>query len=282
MAIPGGGAAAGAAASGERARARPKARVVLGALGRFTIMPSSPGKITFDILMMMCLAYTVTTTPLTLAFGISASCPTPAFVIDLLIDILFIVDLVANFVTLVPMTNEAGDAILSGKLDVIAKRYLKTWFVIDAISSLPALIDAGITLSVSGCSDEAAATKGHDTGEVSELLRMIRLLRMVKLLKILRVLKLRQKYHELCDYLPQVANLRFTQLLSIGVIALYTSHVLSCGFYFVGVSVFYSSRHELSWLCEADFGYDLCASGAPPTGPNTTRLDALSWDSIGP
>ena len=54
----GGGAGAG---GGEQRRARPQTNVVRGMCGHKLIHPSSPRKIVWDVLVLVCLMYTVST-----------------------------------------------------------------------------------------------------------------------------------------------------------------------------------------------------------------------------
>ena len=86
MAIQTTGGAAAASNSKERNSARRNTRIIKGAYGRFIIHPSSRKKIAFDVCLIGCLIYTVTVTPLKLAFGVQEPCPSFAWLFDLFID----------------------------------------------------------------------------------------------------------------------------------------------------------------------------------------------------
>lgn len=234
--------------------------------GWLPLIPDAPGRFMWDVFTIFLLAYTLVVTPLKLGFGIIDLCPTGEWVFDLVIDFTFMFDLCLNFFTAVFVQDTFGEPHLSGRMDVIAREYLKSWFAIDLLSSFP--IDVIVSLAVEGCPGEKSlgnttanvttdqeSTGVQETAQVASMLRMVRLLRMVKLLKILRILKLRQRFNELADNFPRFANLRVIQLSGVLVTIVYIAHILSCGFYFVGSHTKYDSGPELaehSWIDDAD------------------------------
>ena len=273
MAIPkmGGG---GGGAREKKVRMVVLAKDDMGMLGDRIIMPDSTKKLTWDVISVILLVFTVTVTPLKVCFSVVDVCPSGSWWIDLCIDAFFLTDFCINFFTAAWITDQHGEQRLSGKLNVIACEYLKSWFLIDLSSSLP--LDVVFSLATEGCPGvEATAVVALDanTNVASGVLRMVRLGRMMKLLKILRILKLRQRFNELADQFPFLSNMRFIQLSSVFVFIAYVVHLLACGFWLVGAMTFYETTDQtvaaLAWINVDD--------ALPPPPPNMQ----LSWAEVG-
>lgn len=111
---------------------------------RWTILHYSPFKAVWDWLILLLVIYTAVFTPYSAAFLLneeqveekhwdcSYSCD-PLNIIDLIVDIMFIVDIVINFRTTYVNIN---DEVVShpGK---IAIHYFKGWFLIDMVAAIP-------------------------------------------------------------------------------------------------------------------------------------------------
>ena len=99
----------------------------------------------------------------------------PLFVINILVNLVFMVDIVFNFfLPYKEPVKKGGGLIKSHKR--IAKNYLTSWFIIDIISVLP--VDQ-VMMAVD------TANMGSSTS-VLGMIRMLRLLRLLKLARILR------------------------------------------------------------------------------------------------
>ena len=262
-----------ASAGSPAARKKRKAtQMEYGCLGKNVIMPASPFKITWDILCVGLLLYAVVITPLKIGFGIEEHCPDGSWVFDVIVDAIFLFDCGLNFFTAAWIKDHFGELKVSGRMDVIAKTYLKSWFIVDFSSSVP--VDAVMSLVLQGCGDRAALPSDASqvaNAHVGSLLKMVRLLRMVKLLKLLRILKLKQRFNELTDNFPFLANLRAVQLLNVAVTIVYVAHLIGCVFYWVGASTYYENGpdgRELSWLAEADIPLK--------------ETQGLTWTELGP
>lgn len=225
-----------------------------GASGKYLILPDSGYKLAWDIVSVFLLIFTVVITPLKVSFSVFEYCPAPEWCFDLFIDIFFVTDFFMNFFTAAWIKDEYGDQKLTGKLNVIACEYLKSWFTVDLLSSVP--LDVVLSLAIEGCngghyeSGESGTEGIEDANLASGMLRMVRLLRMVKLLKILRILKLRQRFNELQDSFPWLSNLRVVQLGHVALFILYLVHLLTCGFYLIGSTLYYESEQygNMSWI----------------------------------
>ncbi|CAG9530029.1 unnamed protein product [Cercopithifilaria johnstoni] len=104
-----------------------------------TIVHYSPFKAVWDWIILLLVIYTAIFTPYVAAFLLRedssrrARFSEPLEIIDLIVDIMFIVDIIINFRT--TYVNE-NDEVVShpGK---IAIHYFKGWFVIDMIAAVP-------------------------------------------------------------------------------------------------------------------------------------------------
>lgn len=133
---------------------------------RWTILHYSPFKAVWDWLILLLVIYTAVFTPYSAAFLLneeqveekhwdcSYSCD-PLNIIDLIVDIMFIVDIVINFRTTYVNVN---DEVVShpGK---IAIHYFKGWFLIDMVAAIP----FDLLIFRSG-SDEVQAGPGGPSG----------------------------------------------------------------------------------------------------------------------
>lgn len=110
---------------------------------RGTILHYSPFKAVWDWLILLLVIYTAVFTPYSAAFLLSdqdesqrGSCGytcSPLTVVDLIVDIMFVVDIVINFRTTYVNTN---DEVVSHPRR-IAVHYFKGWFLIDMVAAIP-------------------------------------------------------------------------------------------------------------------------------------------------
>ena len=113
---------------------------------QFTILHYSPFKAVWDWLILILVIYTAIFTPYVAAFllnepssrsgsenGSSSRYNDPLNIIDLIVDVMFIIDILINFRTTYVNKN---DEVVShpGK---IAVHYFKGWFLIDMVAAIP-------------------------------------------------------------------------------------------------------------------------------------------------
>uniref|UniRef100_A0AAY4BG01 Potassium voltage-gated channel subfamily H member 7 n=1 Tax=Denticeps clupeoides TaxID=299321 RepID=A0AAY4BG01_9TELE len=144
----------------------------------FTILHYSPFKAVWDWLILLLVIYTAIFTPYSAAFllndreeqkrrecGYSCS---PLNVVDLMVDIMFLIDILINFRTTYVNVNEE---VVSHPAK-IAIHYFKGWFLIDMVAAIP----FDLLIFGSGSSDEVS----HETTTLIGLLKTARLLRLVR------------------------------------------------------------------------------------------------------
>ncbi|XP_035267249.1 potassium voltage-gated channel subfamily H member 7-like isoform X3 [Anguilla anguilla] len=191
----------------------------------FTILHYSPFKAVWDWLILLLVIYTAIFTPYSAAFllndreeqkrrecGYSCS---PLNVVDLIVDIMFIIDILINFRTTYVNINEE---VVShpGK---IAIHYFKGWFLIDMVAAIP------FDLLIFGSGSDETTT-------------LIGLLKTARLLRLVRVARKLDRYSE---YGAAVL------MLLMCIFAL-IAHWLACIWYAIGNVEKPYLEHKIGWL----------------------------------
>lgn len=152
---------------------------------KFIILHYSPFKAVWDWIILLLVLYTAVFTPYSAAFLLNedeirmklnrdaatrlknaeTSKADPLVIIDLLVDIMFIADILINFRTTFLQNGE-----VASDPQLIAKHYVKGWFLIDAIAAIP----FDLLLFGSGTSDTMTITGVLKTARLLRLLRVLR------------------------------------------------------------------------------------------------------------
>ncbi|NWI75019.1 KCNH2 protein, partial [Dryoscopus gambensis] len=178
---------------------------------RWTILHYSPFKAVWDWLILLLVIYTAVFTPYSAAFLLSDSeearhhhcgysC-SPLNVVDLIVDIMFIIDILINFRTTYVNSNEE---VVSHPAK-IAIHYFKGWFLIDMVAAIP------FDLLIFGSGSEETTT-------------LIGLLKTARLLRLVRVARKLDRYSE------YGAAVLFLLMCTFALIA----HWLACIWYAIG------------------------------------------------
>ncbi|XP_066519815.1 potassium voltage-gated channel subfamily H member 7 [Hoplias malabaricus] len=194
-------------------------------IDKFTILHYSPFKAVWDWLILLLVIYTAIFTPYSAAFllndqeekkrhecGYSCS---PLNVVDLIVDIMFIVDILINFRTTYVNANEE---VVSHPAK-IAIHYFKGWFLIDMVAAIP------FDLLIFGSGSEETTT-------------LIGLLKTARLLRLVRVARKLDRYSE---YGAAVL------MLLMCIFAL-IAHWLACIWYAIGNVEKPYLEHTIGWL----------------------------------
>ncbi|KAI1285958.1 Potassium voltage-gated channel subfamily H member 7 [Halotydeus destructor] len=228
---------------------------------KWTVLHYSPFKAIWDWIILLLVIYTAIFTPYTAAFLLNnkseaqprddrteeSNITTPApdktygeddpfFVVDILVDIMFIIDIVINFRTTYVSAN---DEVVShpGK---IAIHYLKGWFIIDLVAAIP------FDLLLFGSTTDETTT-------------LIGLLKTARLLRLVRVARKIDRYSE---YGAAVL------LLLVAAFAL-VAHWLACIWYAIGNAERSTLDHKIGWLDHlANDTYQFYASDGESGGPS--------------
>ncbi|KAJ8607168.1 hypothetical protein CTAYLR_007338 [Chrysophaeum taylorii] len=149
-----------------------RVRVRLNTKRHFALEPHCRRMRQWDGVTFCALIFTAIITPVEVAFTNSGSLKAheiPMFVLNRLVDVVFLVDIFLQF--FVAYYDENLGGILVKSRSLIARRYLRGWFPIDAVSSLPFDV---INLLSTG------------KGGSLNLLKSLRLLRLLKLFRVIR------------------------------------------------------------------------------------------------
>uniref|UniRef100_A0A3B3B570 Potassium voltage-gated channel subfamily H member 2 n=1 Tax=Oryzias melastigma TaxID=30732 RepID=A0A3B3B570_ORYME len=177
---------------------------------KWTVLHYSPFKAVWDWLILLLVIYTAILTPYSAAFllndqvGVAIqncgySC-SPLNVVDLIVDIMFIIDILINFRTTYVNSN---DEVVSHPVR-IAVHYFKGWFLIDMVAAIPF--------------DLLIYRNGEETTTLIGLLKTARLLRLVRVAR------------KLDRYSEYGAAVLFLLMCTFALIA----HWLACIWYAIG------------------------------------------------
>uniref|UniRef100_A0A3B4TBG7 Voltage-gated inwardly rectifying potassium channel KCNH2 n=1 Tax=Seriola dumerili TaxID=41447 RepID=A0A3B4TBG7_SERDU len=177
---------------------------------KWTVLHYSPFKAVWDWLILLLVIYTAILTPYSAAFLLNdqveaamQSCGyscSPLNVVDLIVDIMFIIDILINFRTTYVNTN---DEVVSHPVR-IAVHYFKGWFLIDMVAAIPF--------------DLLIYRNGEETTTLIGLLKTARLLRLVRVAR------------KLDRYSEYGAAVLFLLMCTFALIA----HWLACIWYAIG------------------------------------------------
>ncbi|KAG5841752.1 hypothetical protein ANANG_G00170120 [Anguilla anguilla] len=190
---------------------------------KWTILHYSPFKAVWDWLILLLVIYTAIFTPYSAAFLLSDeeeaamqtcgySC-SPLNVVDLIVDIMFVIDIVINFRT---TYVNANDEVVS-QPGRIAVHYFKGWFLIDMVAAIPF--------------DLLIYRSGEETTTLIGLLKTARLLRLVRVAR------------KLDRYSEYGAAVLFLLMCTFALIA----HWLACIWYAIG-NVERNADSRIGWL----------------------------------
>jgi len=214
------------------------------------------------------LLYVAITVPLRAGFSIEVDLWSFAFFLDAAIDLYFISDICLNFVT----AYYKKDGTREERYGPIAINYLKGWFFIDFVSTLPVsyvpyfVDDGGGTGSLNGEGTE---------GSNFRAMKALRLVRLSKMLRLARIKKILMKYGD---------NVNLQTYISVGFTMFtifFLVHLLTCFFYMVGVSEQTMTNGVIipGWVQgQEGFEYDpdsgaLVQGGGSVWGPDANAVD---------
>ena len=148
------------------------------------------------------------------------------------LDVSFILDLFLNFRT--GYLDEHGRVVMDPRK--CAKHYLKDWFLLDFISSLPPVIE-----NISRLTDgDAHGSPGTSGSRLTRLLRIGRMLRGFKLVRILRLIQVGTSNSTTRDVIDDVmaawTTKFFNKLFNMTICAFLLSHLLACFFAVSGLA----------------------------------------------
>jgi len=225
---------------------------------RWMLFPVAPGKMTFDLVVMLAVVYSCVVVPYRTVFEDEAD---GLFVnIEAGAQALFILDVILNFNT--AFLHQEHWIV---HRPAIARNYLKGWFWIDAPASLPLIevysfaLASGYISAVGDDGDPSSATQ----------LSLLRAFRLFRLLRLLKMFKLGEAIRTI--EATTGANLEGLTVLTTVVLVLAFTHVSACMYYFFSASVAAVYPPGGAWVAQFD------ADGADGVRPIERYVISLLW-----
>jgi len=153
---------------------------------RWLLDPQSQYMEALDVLTLLALVFTVLVTPYEVGLMVKGS-GTALDVINVLVNLIFVAGIVVQFFLPVRENPKKGGRLIK-KHKEIARRYLRGYFFIDLVSTIPYEAIANFMNPVSEGEDDSS-TAGTSTRKMLRLLRMLRAVRLLKLTRIFRSMR---------------------------------------------------------------------------------------------
>uniref|UniRef100_A0A3Q2Q721 Voltage-gated delayed rectifier potassium channel KCNH4 n=1 Tax=Fundulus heteroclitus TaxID=8078 RepID=A0A3Q2Q721_FUNHE len=204
----------------------PEYKVAAIQKSRFILLHYGTFKAGWDWLILLATFYVAVTVPYNVCFtvggardeGYSSTSRNPPSVSDILVEILFILDIMLNFRT--TFVSTSGQVVYDARS--ICVHYVTTWLFVDLVAALPFDLLYAFNVSV-----------------VSSL--VVHLLKTVRLLRLLRLLQKLERY-------SQYSAVVLTLLMSMFALL---AHWMACVWYYIGRKEIESlSSWDIGWLFE--------------------------------
>lgn len=182
---------------------------------RHMISPNSIFKLIWNLVILFLVVYTAASLPIRLAFMEEAEIGQAIHLFDIFTDLIFIIDIVLNFFFVEEDVN--GEMIMDQRK--IAWTYIKTWFFVDIVASIP------VSLIVIFTDDSQDGLVSIRFLKLTKLTRLYRLLALFKLVKLFK----NHKYLEIAvSYLHISPDAK--QIVSSLVRMVFLLHIVGCSF----------------------------------------------------
>jgi hypothetical protein len=157
-------------------------------VGHWIIHPCSNFRFYWDLVMLILLIANVIILPVAISFLYENWSHTGLLIFNLVSDSMFLLDIAVNFRTGVLQNDYIDEIILQPKQ--IAKHYVRTWFFVDFLSSIP-LDYLFLLVRESGEKYQLART-----GRALKVLRLVKLLSLLRLLRLSRLVRYIHQWEE--------------------------------------------------------------------------------------
>eukprot|EP00937_MAST-01D_sp_MAST-1D-sp2_P000861 g861.t1 len=193
-------------------------RLLLQNRSRSLLDPNTRGMRRWDVCIVLALVFTALITPYEVAVMSELVYPdiNALFVLNRVVDILFIVDMSLKFYTMYPQSPANGGGWVRDQRQ-IARNYLRTWFLIDLVSVLP----FDIVSYFMGKKNDLAKLRAF---------RIIRLLRLLKLVRILRANRIFKRWET-----SMSVKYSYMSMLKFSVLLIIADHWMACGWALVAL-----------------------------------------------
>jgi hypothetical protein len=218
------------------------------------ISPSSRMKLIWDLIVGVIIIFSVVIIPWKISFNVPST--TAWIFLDFFVDGIFLLDMIITFNT--GYYEDLANEIYISDRTLIAKHYLKSWFFIDFISTIP--FDYLANLISSG---SIIAKREDGVGMELRLTKIVRGLRLFRLARLVTMTVKVQRLHKAANQQYDINPAVIPLIKMIGVI-MYGLHVLGCGWYFV--CTLEEEQMRVNWVGKVKAGYPF------------DHVDGSSWD----
>ncbi|CAF4439076.1 unnamed protein product [Rotaria sp. Silwood2] len=169
--------------------------------GHCIIHPCSNFRFYWDLIMLILLITNVIVLPVAIAFFSDEINSARWIIFNVISDAFFLFDIIVNFRTGVLRNDYIDEIILEPRL--IAINYIKTWFILDLLSSLP--VDYFFLLFDTG--DHSGGYTIARTGRAIKVLRLVKLLSLLRLLRLSRLVRYIHQWEEFLSIASMVMRI---------------------------------------------------------------------------
>lgn len=197
-----------------------KERIRQKTAGHWVIHPCSSFRFYWDLCMLLLLVANLIILPVAISF-FNDDLSTRWIAFNCMSDTIFLIDIVVNFRTGIMQQDNAEQVILDPKL--IAQNYLKTWFFLDLISSIP--LDYIFLIFNNKVDDFSDSFQILHAGRALRILRLAKLLSLVRLLRLSRLVRYVSQWEEV--YFLNMASV-FMRIFNLICMMLLIGHWSGC------------------------------------------------------
>jgi CRP-like cAMP-binding protein len=218
--------------------------------------PHSDFRRGWELVVLILVLFQALYIPFTVAFSVNWAKGSSMWIFDLVTDGIFMFDLLMTFNVGV-VDSSTNELVLDRK--VIAKQYLKSWFLLDLAASVPFdFIIESIEESQNDGTDGENDSNDNNAASAASLLKgfkLPRLLRLLKVMRIMRLVKLAKIRPEVIWWFQYSRHSNLLRLFTLVLIILTGVHYMTCMF-FVVMSTVWLSREDCEAYNLEDYRYD--------------------------
>eukprot|EP00924_Labyrinthula_sp_SR-Ha-C_P010936 snap_masked-scaffold_33-processed-gene-0.22-mRNA-1 protein AED:0.09 eAED:0.12 QI:0/0/0/1/1/1/2/0/551 len=216
---------------------------------KFLFHPEKGISIGWDLAIFGLVCYVTVTTPLRMSFFPNLDASSNLFWIDLVIDFIFLLDIVKRFRTGYFQDTITSEVVMDTKL--IAIRYLKGWFLIDFLSCMP--VDIVLLLAADHVTDQDSGSSFLGVKRLLKILRVARLAKLFKLVRLLRASRLVKDLERKYDITPSPV-LKQAVFLFLAIVVI--THLICCAWVFM-VTEEGTDSSEKNWVEKTNTTFDV-------------------------
>jgi hypothetical protein len=182
----------------------------------------------WDVTLFLLIIYQAICLPMRIAFEFQAN--DFLFYFEFLVDLSFILDILLNF-----NTGFYQKGVLIMRRELIVKDYMKNWFWVDLVSSIPYtwLLAASQGVSIRDIEDDDAVS--GEIANAPQLLKLLKVAKLLKMLKLLRVVKIKRILLKFEEYIVTDSMDLMVTFLNITVKIIVVAHYMGCAVFYIGL-----------------------------------------------